>query len=529
MHEIQEFAYKPEQLENIKSYRFGNNWPVVYILENNKEAYIGETLNVFRRAKQHIENTDRQKLERIYIIADEEYNKSATLDIESSLIKYISADGQFLLQNANNGLLNHDYYDKERYCAKFELVWQDLQKKGLVVHDLLEIENSDLFKFSPYKSLSEDQLDVVNSILETVTQTDGSSHLVSGEPGTGKTVLAMYLIKRLKENKRTKDLNVALVIPMTSLRRTLKTVFKSIKGLKANMVIGPNQVIQKQYDVLIVDEAHRLRRRKNIMGMGAFDRVNARLGLPKYSGNQLDWIIKSSKHQVLFYDSEQSVKPADVRSTDFDQYHFINHKLVSQMRIEGGEDYLEYIHNLLNKSVQGKIKFYNYDFKIFNNIHEMIDLIHQKEKEVGLARVVSGYAWEWVTKDNDSLDYDIKIDGLKLKWNSVTQDWVNSKNSVNEVGCIHTIQGYDLNYTGVIIGPEFIYDWDNEEFKVDKKQYKDKTGKMGIENEEELLLYIKNIYKTLMTRGIKGTYIYVADKGLRKYLEQYIDVYKSCD
>ncbi|MCD4756467.1 DUF2075 domain-containing protein [bacterium] len=528
MHEIQAFAYKSELLEDIRNHRFGNNWPVVYILGNNKEAYIGETLNAFRRAKQHIENKNRQKLERFYIIADEEYNKSATLDIESSLIKYISADGQFLLQNANKGLLNHNYYDREKYRAKFELVWKDLQERGLVIHDLLEIENSDLFKFSPYKSLSEDQLDVVNSILGTVTQVDNSSHLVSGEPGTGKTVLAMYLIKRLMESKEPKDLTVALVVPMTSLRRTLKKVFKSIKGLKANMVIGPNQVVQKQYDILIVDEAHRLKRRKNIMGMGAFDQVNAKLGLLKYSGNQLDWIKKSSNHQVLFYDSKQSIKPSDIRSTDFNEYNFISHTLVSQMRIEGGEDYLEYVHNLFNHSIQTKIKFYNYDFKIFNNIHEMVDLIHQKEKEVGLARVVSGYAWEWVTKNDDSLDYDIKIDGLKLKWNSVTQDWVNSKNSVNEVGCIHTIQGYDLNYTGVIIGPEFIYDWDSEEFKVDKKQYKDKTGKRGIENEEELLLYIKNIYKTLMTRGIKGTYLYIANIGLRKYLGQYIDIYESC-
>jgi hypothetical protein len=171
------------------------------------------------------------------------------------------------------------------------------------------------------------------------------------------------------------------------------------------------------------------------------------------------------------------------------------------------------------------VTFYNYEFKLFEEIHEMVEAIKEKNAEHGLCRVVAGYAWDWETKNDDSKDYDIEIDGLKLKWNSKTQDWVNSENSINEVGCIHTIQGYDLNYTGVIIGPEFGYDLDTKEFYVDKEEYKDTSGYRGIENEEELFEYIKNIYKTLLTRGIMGTYVYVSDKGLKKYLSRFIDNY----
>jgi DUF2075 family protein len=522
MHEIKEYDYSVENLDQIRKYRFGDNWPVVYILEDGKEAYIGQTVNAYRRAKQHIEKPERKKLSKAYIIADQEYNKSAVLDIESSLIKYLAGDGLFLLQNGNKGLSSHDYYDRPRYQAKFATIWKDLQTIGLAKQDLLDIENSDLFKFSPYKTLSEDQLDVANILLDYIKEEDNSAHLISGEPGTGKTVLATYLIKRLLEEKETKELNIALVVPMTSLRKTLKGVFKNIKGLKANMVIGPNGVDKKEYDVLIVDEAHRLKRRKNIMGMRAFDKVNEKLGLEKHEGNQLDWMMLSAKHVVLFYDPKQSIRPADVRQKDFNDYNFIRHSLTSQMRVEGGEDYLDYIKDILNNKQVKKTKFYNYDFKLFEDIHEMIGAIKEKNEEYGLCRVVAGYAWEWQTKSDDSVDYDIEIDGLKLKWNSKTQDWVNSENSINEVGCIHTIQGYDLNYTGVIIGPEFGFDLEKREFFVDREKYKDKSGYRGIENEKELFEYIKNIYKTLLTRGIKGTYVYVSDKGLEKYLQQYI-------
>ena len=149
----------------------------------------------------------------------------------------------------------------------------------------------------------------------------------------------------------------------------------------------------------------------------------------------------------------------------------------------------------------------------------MVSAIKHKDKEHGLCRVVAGYSWKWVSKVDKSLK-DININGTKLQWNTVNEDWVNSKNSIDEVGCIHTIQGYDLNYAGVIFGEEIKYD-PNNGISIDKSKYYDLQGKTALKTEDSLKEYILNIYTTLMTRGIKGTYVYVCDKGLRDYLKQY--------
>ncbi|MBN1331652.1 DUF2075 domain-containing protein [Candidatus Dojkabacteria bacterium] len=521
MYEIKKFDYKKGNFDLIKIYRYGENWPIVYILEDGKEAYVGETNTACRRATQHYGNEERAKLKSLYIIADDEYNKSATLDIESSLIRYMSGDGKYLLQNGNSGIQESNYYDRERYQAKFETIWKELQKINIVKNDLLQIENSDLFKYSPYKALTEDQLAVVGEIMRSIENGEKIPHLVSGEPGTGKTIVATYLVKALTMKEWSKDMEVGLVIPMTSLRRTLKRVFRNVKGLYPGMVIGPYDVIKKKYDILVVDEAHRLQRRLNLTNYPDFDKVSASLGLDKEETNQLDWVLKSSKYQIFFYDRYQAVKPADIRYDVIEDITFKIHELVSQMRISGGEKYIEYVRDIFNCKKPHPNKFYTYEFKLFDKVKDLVAAIKLKDREHGLSRILAGYAWEWKTKGNNSIDYDIEIDEVRLKWNSVTQDWVNSPNAINEVGCIHTIQGYDLNYAGVIIGPELSYDKDKNNIIVDKSKYLDFNGKRAISDPAELEAYIKNIYKTLLTRGIKGTYVYIVDENLREYMREY--------
>ena len=120
------------------------------------------------------------------------------------------------------------------------------------------------------------------------------------------------------------------------------------------------------------------------------------------------------------------------------------------------------------------------------------------------------------------MDYMIQRQAIKYIWNSQAYDWINSKNAVNEIGSIHTTQGFDLNYTGLIIGNELKYDIKNNRFKVDRSNYYDAKGKADT-TDEELLNYLLNIYRTMMTRGMLGTYIYVCDEGLREYLKKYIE------
>ncbi len=521
MSNIVTFKYNKNNFDKIKDYHFGKNWPVVYVLENKKEVYIGQTINAYYRSKQHYENPERRKLSEIHIITDEEFNVSATLDIESWLIQYISADGKYLLQNGNGGLRNHNYYDRVKYETKFEITWNKLQEKGIVHNSLHDLKNSDLFKYSPYKSLTEDQYIISREIFSDIVSSQNNTIIVNGGAGIGKTILATYLLKFLKEQKETSHLSMAIIVPMTQLRQSIKKVFKNIKGLSPGMVISPSQVIGGKYDLVIIDEAHRLHRPLNISNLGSHYKNNDKLRLSKKEGTELDWILKETKKQIFFYDEKQTVGPSGVRSEEFKKINAKNLFLTGQMRIEAGDAYIKLIDDFFNLRKTRNNSLGEYEFEIYDDIRKLFDDIKERNTKHGLSRVVAGYAWPWHTKPNrkKSKDYDIEIDGYKAVWNSTTKDWMNSKNAINEVGCIHTVQGYGLNYAGVIIGPEFGYDPKSKTFFVDKKKYFDRNGRAGVHDILELEQYIKNIYRILLTRGIKGTYVYAVDKNLRDYLK----------
>lgn len=558
--QLKNMKFKVETSESLKTHWYGSNWPVVYIIHNHREAYIGETTSVRNRIKQHLDNPERKKLQEIKIIADRRFNKSSTLDIESKLIEHMSSDGKFVIQNSNSGMRNHDYYQKDDYNIIFEKIWKELLKHEIVQHDLRVLRNSDLFKYTPYKNLTEEQYEVVYNLMESIAKSmlleEKASFLINGEAGTGKTVLAMYIMKILADKNmidfiaqgdeeikeqygslasKIDKLKFALVVPMTSLRSTLKSVAKNIKGLKSMMVIGPSDVLKDDYDIIIVDEAHRLRRRTNITNYRTFDQNNRKLGLDKEYGTELDWIMLSSKYQILFYDSSQSIRPTDVRQDRFEEiinsnntYHY---HIRSQLRSKGGEDYIDYIKSVFsNKPPTSKLYFEDYEFKIVSNISDLKNIINKKNKEVGLSRLIAGYAWEWKSKGKELEEieqkdlYDIKIDNEKFIWNRKPQAWITSSVQENEVGSIHTTQGYDLNYAGIIIGPELTYDFDEDRLKVIPDKYQDANGKRSIKSEQELEEYILNIYSVLLSRAIHGTYIYACDSNLRTYLQQFIEV-----
>ncbi|MDP3999092.1 MAG: DUF2075 domain-containing protein [bacterium] len=521
MSDIQTFIFNKAGLEGIKKFPLGRDWPVVYILENENEVYIGETTSLHNRSRQHYENEDRIRLNRLHVIVDEEYNKSATLDLESQLIQYFSTEGTLRLQNGNKGLVNHNYFDKERYRAKLETIWEKLQKLALVKRDLKDIENSELFKYSPYKALTEDQMAVAEELYAVVRTGQASAHIINGGPGTGKTILATYLVKLLQEDENTKNLIVGLVISMTSLRESIKDAFSCVSGLSRNMVIGPSEVGNRKYDLLIVDEAHRLRQRRNLTNYRSHDAMNARLGLGQ-NGTELDWVLKCSKQQILFYDEKQSIRPTDVHATQFKDLKATHHFLTSQHRVRGGEKYITFINDIFEGEKALDAQFNNFDFQIYDDVGQMVDDIKIKNNKFSLCRVVAGFAWPWVSR-GDSSATDIDINGFKMRWNSTTTNWVNSTNAINEVGCIHTIQGYDLNYVGVIVGPELAYDAKNKKLTIDENKYEDRNGWRGITDSAELERYIINIYKTLMTRGIRGCYVYFVDKETEQFFKSRIE------
>ena len=537
-----------------------NQWPLVYFLQNEskRDAYVGESTNFSNRIKNHLANPKKAKaFNQISIIGSDKFNKSSTLDIESKLIQYISSEGTYDLQNGNPGLINHNYYQQDLYKNLFKDIWRKLIENKIVSKSLEEIENSELFKYSPYKSLNEDQYNSVLEIIESLTEKNSNRIFIKGSAGTGKTILATYLIKLLDSDISSTDnvdfsdneieeitlikafqskypnAKIGFVVAMSSLRKTLQTVFSKMPGLKKSMVISPTQTFKKEYDLLIVDEAHRLRKYKNISWRGAFKKCNQRLGLDD-SGTELDWIIANSKNQIFFYDSAQSIKPSDIDQSRFveliSEKDSVTIELKSQMRSQGGNDYITFVDDLLNikRHKQQYFAPENYDLLIFDSLKEMYAHLKIKEDENGLCRLVAGFSWPWVSDVRGSTPdaMDIKIDGLEFQWNRTPDDWVNSPNAFKEVGSIHTTQGYDLNYTGIIFGEEIIYNKDTQKIEIVKEKYFDKYGKQQA-TDEDLKAYIINIYKTIMYRAIKGSYIYACDKNLREYFKEHIPTFRK--
>ncbi|WNW00944.1 DNA/RNA helicase domain-containing protein [Tenacibaculum sp. HL-MS23] len=541
-----------------------NQWPLVYFIQNEskKVAYVGESTNFSNRVKNHLANPKKANaFNKISIIGSDKFNKSATLDIESKLIQYISSEGTYELHNGNHGLINHNYYQQDLYKDIFKDIWSKLIENKIVSKSLEEIENSELFKYSPYKSLNEDQYNSVIEIINALSEKRTNKIFIKGSAGTGKTILASYLIKLLGSDVSETNLEdlsdneiqeinlirtyknkypnaeIGFVVAMSSLRKTLQNVFRKIPELKSSMIISPSDTFKKKYDLLIVDEAHRLRQYKNIGWMGVFKKNNRKLGLDD-TGTELDWIIANSTNQIFFYDSAQSVKPSDVPSSHFDKLfnepNTIEIELKSQMRSNGGNDYISFVDNLLNVNLKDKYLYApkNYEILVFDSMKDMYEQLSIKEEKHGLCRLVAGYSWPWLSdpkkKPKPDLDaIDISIDGVELQWNKTDKDWVNSENSFKEVGCIHTTQGYDLNYTGVIFGEEISFNKNTNQIEIDKSKYFDKNGKRGLNDIEKLKEYIINIYKTIMFRGIKGVYIYACDKNLRDYFKQYINSFQS--
>jgi DUF2075 family protein/SOS-response transcriptional repressor LexA len=326
---------------------------------------------------------------------------------------------------------------------------------------------------------------------------------------------------------------MALVVPMTSFRGTLKRAFRQIGGLSANMVIGPAELAKQHYDIVLVDEAHRLRKRKNIGSyFSRFDQVCSELGFDSKTATEVDWVLAQSKKAVFFYDQNQSIKPSDANPEVFKQLKKqpTTHQqmLLSQFRVHAGNSYSQFIRDLLQVNLKDAevFKDKHYELELFDRIDDLIATIEDCDKKQGLSRLVAGFAWPWISRKNPEL-FDIEIEDTALQWNRTNDDWINSANAVKEVGCIHTTQGYDLNYAGIIFGHEIKFDPDKQEIVIDVDRYFDRNGKTAIDDPAQLKQYILNIYQTILMRGIRGTFIYACDPALRAYLKKHIPTHQQ--
>ena len=419
-------------------------------------------------------------------------------------------------------------------------------KKGDLSKNIFEIENS---KIRPSKSLQDalsgmikgnqefvlidDQKVVCENILHLGKNSfeDDKKRvvIVEGGPGTGKSVVAINLLTEFnKEGKFARYI---------SRNQTPRSVYsKKLKGEKKNTEIdflfsgsgSYHNALENSVPALIVDEAHRL---------------NEKSGMFKHLGeNQIKEIINASKFSVFFIDENQKVTMDDIGSKDeilkFAEEkgaEVTNLKLESQFRCSGSDGYLAWLDDVLGIRDTANFDGFNeeYDIKIFDDVVELRDEIFRKNKENNKSRLVAGYCWNWDKEGrNNSNQYDIEIGDFKMSWNlGNTSTWAIDETSVNEVGCIHTCQGLEFDYVGVIIGDDLRYE--NGEVITDfSKRAKTDHSLRGIKKmynqnpekaKEVADKIIRNTYRTLMSRGQKGCYIYCTDKALSDYLKSRLE------
>lgn len=283
---------------------------------------------------------------------------------------------------------------------------------------------------------------------------------------------------------------------------------------------------ENEFDVLIVDEAHRL---------------NAKSGMFQNLGeNQIKEIIKASKFSIFFIDESQKVTLKDIGSIEEIQKYIRNAnaeselmELESQFRCNGSDGYIAWLDDVLDirKTANNDGFDLDYDIRICNTPNEVRDLIFEKNRIKNKARLLAGYCWNWIAYGkNKSNVYDITIPeyNFEMSWNlGNSQTWAIDSESVNEIGCIHTAQGLEFDYVGVIIGDDLRYEKNQIITDVTKRAKTDQSTKgiktMNVKNPEKAKKIadeiIKNTYRTLMTRGQKGCYIYCTNKNLSNYLK----------
>ena len=335
--------------------------------------------------------------------------------------------------------------------------------------------------------------------------------IVEGGPGTGKSVIAMNLLaefKSLMVNYVTKNAAPRNVYfsKMRNGNFKLSYVKNLFKGSGAYVDSKPND-----FDCLIVDEAHRLNKKSGMfMNLGE---------------NQIKEIINASRVSVFFIDEDQIVTTKDFGSIReiIKQAKLLgskvftgdDYKLTSQFRCNGSDGYIAFLDHILGIRDTANYDGFDmdYDLRIYDDPIQMRNDLREKNAFNNKARMIAGYCYEWGTRNNKSDDmYDIELEnGFKAKWNfDNTQTWAIDEDSFEQVGCIHTAQGLEFDYVGVIIGMDMIYR-DGKVFTDYTKRAKSDASLKGIKSNHNYELadrIIRNTYKTLMSRGQKGCYVY---------------------
>jgi DUF2075 family protein/nucleoside-triphosphatase THEP1 len=447
-------------------------------------------------------------------------------------------------------LFYSDYVDKAPvFCKDDKILLREFISSFIKHGDkrdlILRIENG---RIRPSKALA----DSINSMLKgnaefvmidaqkivqeealAIATGSGSSKknvmIVHGGPGTGKSVVAINLLAKVTQ----KGLFASYVTRNSAPRAVYESKLTGTvkRSAISNFFKGSGaftDTTANTYDLLIVDEAHRL---------------NEKSGMFKNMGeNQIREIIHSSKCAVFFLDEDQKVTLGDIGSDEeirkwaaFYDANITSMELTSQFRCGGSDGYLAWLDNALQirETANVALEPGEYDFRIFDDPKKLRDIIYEKNRERNKARLLAGICWKWISKKNPSeMDITIPEHDFAMRWNRKTDGmlWIMNPESVSEIGCIHTSQGLEVDYVGVIVGPDFVVR-KGEAITDAFKRASDDTATYGKKNRMKndpagtkalLDQIIKDTYRTLLSRGMKGCYVYFTDKETEQYFRSLI-------
>lgn len=525
-----------KQLEKIDNKKLLLEYPTVYIIYSERngmyQVYVGETNNIKQRTKEHFREGNRYaKGSNMFVIGHEHFNKSLTLDIENKFMLYLT--GNKFIKKLSNKRDNpqYRYFPYEEMNQIFSKSWKKLRKNEQSLFPIEKvIEDNALFKASPFHKLTMEQFEARDKIINRVKEVlnKGNKHqliLVEGAAGSGKTVLLSSLFYALSEENNE---NTYMLVNHDEQVKVYNNIAKKLglqKRLNEKVMKPTSFIINDKFvdedNIVLVDEAHLLWTQ----------------GKQSYQGqNQLQDIIKKSRITIAVFDpqqvlrTQQYVEDDDLRKIEENAKNNGNLiELKKQLRMNASQETINWIKTFVYQ--QEIIPFpkndAKYDLKIFDNPREMYEQlkIKNQNQESGLSRILATFDWEFKEKKSGTTDlYKVEVDGLSLPWNNQLKSsnkylsWAERPETINEAGSTYTIQGFDLNYSAVIIGPsvkyrdgKVIYDPD---FSANRNAVSNRTLKNG-KKQKVYDTLLPNELNVLLTRGINGLYIYAVDDELR--------------
>ncbi|MCX6666219.1 MAG: DUF2075 domain-containing protein [Euryarchaeota archaeon] len=383
-------------------------------------------------------------------------------------------------------------------------------------------------------SLLNDQIYAKNAILDKIKKAETNKEknvvIVKGGPGTGKTVIALNILAEMASKKKTvffssKSKPLIEAIRHKVDRNNAKLLFTSLTPFI------PSRIKENQIDILLIDEAHRIGKKSN----NQFTKPADRTDMP-----QVEQLIRCAKTSIFFIDDKQVIRFLEVGNTDLIKESAKKYgcvvkevELVSQFRCGGSENYLDWLEYVLghtDRKIIFNSKKENFDFQIIESPEKLYELIKQKNSEgEKSARLTAGFCWNWSKEldQNGELVKDVRIGNLAMPWETNDKvkppkgyvkwyEWAYKPEGIKQIGCIYTAQGFEFDYIGVIVGPDLKYDKEHDCLIGDPKGTRDPILQRSTERFDE---YVKNIYRVLMSRGLKGCYVYFVDKDTERFFK----------